>query len=80
MGRMPDAPPIEDADRFSATNSEVDSTMNHRHRRATLRDPHFPEEAFNAFGSIDADIRAARDGLAGATHLLSKDMRVSTLV
>ena len=34
MGRTPDVPPIEDADRLSATNSEVESAMNHRRRRA----------------------------------------------
>ena len=41
-----------------------------------MRDPNFTEEAFNAFSSADAYIRAARDGLAGATRELSKDMRV----
>ena len=41
-----------------------------------MRDPNFTEEAFNAFSSADAYIRAARDGLAGATHQLSNDMRV----
>ena len=30
IGRTPDTPPIEDADRLSATNSEVESAMNHR--------------------------------------------------
>ena len=28
MGQAPDNPPIEDADRLSATNSEVESAMN----------------------------------------------------
>ena len=42
-------------------------TMNHRHRRAALRDPGFSDEAFNAFNSGDAYIRAAQDGLARAT-------------
>ena len=41
-----------------------------------MRDPNFTEEAFNAFISADAYIRAARDGLAGATYQLSKGMRV----
>ena len=53
-----DDPPTEDADRFSATNSEVESTMNDRRRRAALRDPNFSEEAFDAFNSGDAYIRA----------------------
>ena len=38
VGTTPDVPPTEDADRLSATNSEVESAMNHRRRRATLRD------------------------------------------
>ena len=75
-GTMPDGPPIEDADRLSATNSEVESTMNHRRRRAVLRDPSFSEEAFNAFNSGDAYIRAAQDGLARATDQYVKDIRV----
>src|SRR4051812_6548358 len=36
--RTPDVPPTEDADRMSATNSEVESAMNHRRRRAVPRD------------------------------------------
>jgi hypothetical protein len=44
-----------------------------------MRDLNFTEEAFNAFSSADAYIRAAWDGLARATHQLSKDMRVRTL-
>ena len=34
MGTTPDGPHIEDADRMSATNSEVESAMNHMRRRA----------------------------------------------
>ena len=56
MGTTLDGAPIEDADRISATNSEVESAMNHRHRRAVLRDPNFSEEAFNAFNSGDAHV------------------------
>ena len=62
--------------RESVTNSEVESAMNHRRRRVAMRDPHFTEEAFNAFSSVDAYLRAPRDALAGATYQLSKDMRV----
>ena len=67
MGATPDCPPSEDSDNVSVTNSEVESAMNHRRRRAALRDPSFTKEAFNAFSSADAYIRAARDGLARAT-------------
>ena len=49
--QTPDAPPTEDADRLSATNSEVESAMNHRRRRAVLRDAYFSPEAFDAFNS-----------------------------
>ena len=73
-----DCPPSEDADNVSVTNSEVESAMNHRRRRAALRDPGFTKEAFNAFSSADAYIQAARDGLTKATDQHLKDMRVST--
>ena len=75
---MPDCPSSEDSDNVSVTNSEVESAMNHLRRRAALRDPGFGKEAFDAFSSTDAYIRAARDGLTGATDQYLKDMRVST--
>ena len=53
-GPAPHSPPTEDADMCSATNSEVESAMNHRRRRAVLRNNIFSEEAFNAFNSTDA--------------------------
>ena len=49
MGPTPDVPPTEDADRLSATNSEVESAMNHRRHRGVLRDACFSQEAFDAF-------------------------------
>ena len=61
---------------LSATNSEVESAMNHRRRRAVLRHNIFSEEAFNAFNSGDAYIRAAEGGLAWATDQYAKDIRV----
>ena len=48
---MPHSPPTEDADMLSATNSEVESAMNHQRRRAALRNNIFSEEEFNAFSS-----------------------------
>lgn len=75
----PDSPHIEDSDRISATNSEVESAMNHQRRRAALRDPGFSEEACNAFSLGDAYIRAARDGLARATDQYLNDIRVSKI-
>ena len=59
----PDCPYAEGSDDVSVTNSEVESAMNHRRRRAALCDPGFTKEAFNAFSYADAYIRAARDGL-----------------
>ena len=76
-GRTPDAPPMEDADRLSATNSEVESAMNHRRRRAVLRDACFSQEAFDAFNSGGAYICAAQNGIARAMDLYVRDIRVS---
>ena len=74
--RAPDAPPTEDADRLSATNSEVESAMNHRRRRTVLHDACFSQEALDAFTSGDAHLRAAQNGLARATKQYVKDIRV----
>ena len=74
--RAPDAPPMEDVDRLSATNSEVESAMNHRRRRTILRDACFSQEALDAFNSGDAYLRAAQNGLARATEQCVKDIRV----
>ena len=76
VGPTLDVPPTKDADRLSATNSEVESAMNHRRRRAALRDPGFTKEEFNAFSSTDAYIRAAQGRLARATDQYTKDIRV----
>ena len=73
----PDCPFVEDSDDMSVTNSEVESVMNHRRRRAALHDLGFSKEAFKAFSSADAYIRAAWDGLARATDQHLKDMWVS---
>lgn len=75
-GRTSDAPPTEDADRLSTTISEVESAMNHRRRRAVLRDACFSQEAFYAFKSGDAYTHAAQNGLARATDQYVKDIRV----
>ena len=76
MGRTPDTLPTEHADRLSATNSEVESSMNHRRQWAALRDPNFSEEAFDAFNLGDAYIRATQGGLTRATDQYVKDIRV----
>ena len=76
MGVTPNFPPTEDVDRLSTSNSEVRSAMNQRRRRAILRNGIFSEEAFDAFNSGDAYIRAAQDGLARAMDQYAKDIRV----
>ena len=68
MRHASDAPLTEDADRLSATNSEVESAMNHRRRQTVLRDACFSQEALDAFNSGNAFLRAALDGLARATE------------
>ena len=75
--REPDTPPTEDADRLSATKSEVESAMNHRRRRTVLRDACFSPKALNAFNAGDAHLRAAQDGLPRAMEQYVKDIRVS---
>ena len=79
MGVTPNCLSAEGSEDMSVTNSEVESAMNHRRRRAILRDPRFSEEAFNAFSSADAYIRAARDGLRKATRQYLTDVQVRLL-
>ena len=78
MGVAPNYPSGEDSNDMSVMNSKVERAMNHRRRRAALRDPGFSKEAFDTFSSVDAYIQAARDGLARATDQHLKDMHVST--
>ena len=74
--RESDAHPTEDADRLSATRSEVESAMNHRRRRTVIRDACFSPEALNAFNAGDAHLHAAQDGLTRAMKQYVKDIRV----
>ena len=62
-GAAPPHPPHEDPDEVSVTNSEVESVMNHRRLKETLRAPAFSEQEFTALSTVDAYIRAAWDGL-----------------
>ena len=74
--RAPGAPLKEDADKLSATHSEVESAMNHRSRRTVLHDACFSQEALDAFNTGDAYLHAAQNGLARATEQYVKDIRV----
>ena len=76
-GAMPNYPSVEGSENMSVTNSEVESAKNHRRCRAVLRDPKFSGEAFNAFSSADAYIRATRDGLRKATKQHLTDVQVN---
>ena len=76
-GRASDVPPTEDADGLFATNSEVESAMNHMRRWTILRDACFSLEALDAFNTGDAYLRATQNGLARATKQYVKDIRVS---
>ena len=78
-GRASGVPPTEDADGLSATNSEVESALNHRRRRTVLRDACFSPEALDAFNTGDAYLRAAQNGLARATKQYVKDIQVSKI-
>ena len=78
-GRTSGAPPIEDTDGLSSTNSEVESALNHRRRRTVLRDACFSPEALDAFNTGDAYLRAAQNGLARATEQYVKDIQVSKI-
>ena len=75
-GRASGAPPTEGADGLSATNSEVESAMNHRRCRTVLRDACFSPEALDAFNTGDAYLHAAQNGLAKATEQYVKDIQV----
>ena len=66
--REPDTPPTKEADRLSATKSEVESAMNHKRHWTVFRDACFSPEALNAFNAGDAHLRAAQDGLTRATE------------
>ena len=78
-GRASGAPPTEGADGLSATNSEVESALNHRRRRTVLRDACFSPEALDAFNTGDAYLRAAQNGLARATEQYVKDIQVGKI-
>ena len=78
-GRASGAPPTEDADGLSATNSAVESALNHRRRRTVLREACFSPEALDAFNTGDAYLRAAQNGLARATEQYVKDIQVSII-
>ena len=66
----------EDSGGVSVTNSEVETVMNHRRRKASLRHSAFSDQEFNALSSVDVYIGAARTGLEGAVKLMSTNVQV----
>ena len=69
------APPADSND-VSVTNSEVESVMNHRCRRETLRHTAFAEQEFSVFNSVDAYLGAARPGLEGIAGIFAAKVQV----
>ena len=67
-GHASGSPSTEGADGLSATNSEVESAVNHRRRRAVLRDACFSQEALDAFNTGDAYLRACRCTRVGVPY------------
>ena len=53
---VPTHPPHEDSDDVFVTNSEVESVMNHRRLKETMRAPVFTEQEFTAPSTVDAYI------------------------
>lgn len=78
-GRASGAPPTEGTDGLSATNSEVESALNHRRHRTVLHDACFSPEALDAFNTGDAYLCAAQNGLARAMEQYVKDIQVSRI-
>ena len=76
MGRASGTPPTEGADGLSATNSEVESALNHKRRWTVLRGACFSPKALDAFNTGDAYLRAAQNGLARAMEQYVKDIQV----
>ena len=73
---MPVPPPQEDSDEVSATNSEVESVLNHCQLKEAMRALAFSEQEFVALSTVDAYFRTAQDGFAGVIHLFSKNIQV----
>ena len=71
--------PSADAGDVSVRNSEVESVMNRRHWRETLRHAAFPKQEFKAFSSVDAYLGAARTGLDGIPGLFAARVQVYSL-
>ena len=65
-----------DSEDVSVTNSEVESVMNHRRWKESMRHVAFFDQEFNTFNSVDAYLGAARTGLEGIANLLSANMQV----
>jgi hypothetical protein len=66
----------EDLGGVSVTNTEVESVMNHRRHKASLRHTVLSDQEFNALSSVDAYLEAARTGLEGAVKLMSTNLQV----
>jgi hypothetical protein len=61
----------------STTTSEVESLMHHRERRASLVNPVFTDQEFEALRTVDAHLGAARMGLKEAEDILAASLQVN---
>jgi hypothetical protein len=76
LGNIPEVPQPESSGTCSATNSEIDSAMNHRRRKASLRNHVFSSQEFNALSSVDAYLGTVRFGFENTVDVLSKGLQV----
>jgi hypothetical protein len=74
-----EAPQPASSDTCSATISKFESAMNHRRRRAALRNPFFSNEEFNALNSVDAYLGVTRVDFEKVVDALSKGLQVKLL-
>jgi hypothetical protein len=76
----PKDPQPETSGAYSATNSEVESAMNHRWRKTSLRHPVFSSQEFSALNIANAYLGAARVGFEDAVGMLSSSLQVILLI
>ena len=76
---IPEVPQRETSEAFSATNSEIDSAINHRRRKTSLRNSIFPSQEFKALNSVDTYLGAVRSSFENAVDDFSKGLQVKSL-
>ena len=74
LGNVPEVPQPEDSGMCSATTSKVKSTMNHQRQKASLRNPAFSIQEFNALSLVDAYLGMTRSVFEKAVDVLSRGL------